>query len=427
MKKYIPLIIGLLAVVMLLIFAVGQGRAQQAGPISDRPEAPEANPYKSDFIPVQGRLTDASGNPLNGNYPLTFRIYDVETGGTALCEDSRTVNVKNGLFSSYMLASGCAIDGRQLYFGIQVSTDPEMTPRSFIDNVPYAWGLRPGAVISASLGSNAIFHVETWSETGRGVRSYAMSTTGANYGMVGASRSSDGYGGYFYNNGGGTGLFGEAISDTAGIGVMGESVVGAGLYGKSASGFGVYGTSTSSNALYGDTLATSHNYGVYTGDNLYSLNVHISGAVMQVVKNGGSSTLEAGDVVVFSGVLAPKDSNEPPVILVAKATAANSTAVAGVVYSRYSLEQAALEGAVQPDEYLLIVIQGPARVKVSAAASPIQTGDLLSTSGQAGLAARAAIASIQEIPTAIPGTVFAKALETLDSGEGWMYVFVTLQ
>jgi hypothetical protein len=97
---------------------------------------------------------------------------------------------------------------------VQVGSDPEMAPRKYIDNVPYAWSLRPGAVISASLGTTPNVHIETWSSAGRGLRAYAMSTSGENYGVVGASRSASGYGGYFYNNGGGIGLWG--MSNSAG-------------------------------------------------------------------------------------------------------------------------------------------------------------------------------------------------------------------
>jgi type 1 fimbria pilin len=36
-------------------------------------------------ISYQGVLTDTSNNPVpDGNYNLTFKLYDVQTGGTAL-------------------------------------------------------------------------------------------------------------------------------------------------------------------------------------------------------------------------------------------------------------------------------------------------------------------------------------------------------
>ena len=438
MKKYIPLTIGLLGVLILLAFAVGQGRAQE-GRLAEEASLPgEVDNAVANYIPVQGRLADAGGNPLDGDYSITFRLYAVPSGGTELCHDTNAVQVDKGLFNSEIWGN-CQdqMTGQQLYLGIEVGTDGEMTPRQPIYAVPYAWSLRPGAVISASMGTTPNLHLETWSTNGRGLRAYAMSTTGTNYGIVGATRSPDGYGGYFYNNHGGVGLYGEAISTTAGTGVRGMSEVGSGVNGVSTSGngitgvsdssYGVYGQSTSNIGIWGqsqdsygvlgNTARTDQNYGLYTNDNLYSLNYHLKGAVRQLVQNGGTEPLEAGDVVVFSGILAPADASDSPVILVSRVATADSTAVAGVVFGRYSAQGDALEGPAQPGDYLLVVVQGPARVKASAAAGAIKPGDLLSSNAQAGVAASV---------TALPGATFAKALEALESGEGWIYVYVTL-
>jgi hypothetical protein len=83
-----------------------------------------------------------------------------------------------------------------------------MTPRQAIDNVPYAWTLRPGAEINGTVDADAVLDIDNASSTGRGLRVEAMATTGVNYAVVGGARSPEGYGGYFYNNGGGTGLVG---------------------------------------------------------------------------------------------------------------------------------------------------------------------------------------------------------------------------
>ena len=167
------------------------------------------------IIPIQGRLTDPAGNPLNGDFQISFRLYLDDTGGTAVCYDLNEVTVTNGLFTSEILGNCPAeINGQQLYLSIEVETDGEMSPRQPIYATPYAWSLRPGAVISASIGAEPLLHLETWSSNGRGLRSYAMSQTGVNYGIVGASRSPDGFGGYFYNNGGGVGLFSSTNSFT---------------------------------------------------------------------------------------------------------------------------------------------------------------------------------------------------------------------
>jgi hypothetical protein len=103
----------------------------------------------------------------------------------------------DGLFSTYM-DCGDVLHGQEVWLSIEVEDDGEMTPRQSIYPVPYALTLRPGALISSSI-SGAIVHIENSHTSGRGLRSYATAESGANYGVVAASKSPDGYGGYFYN------------------------------------------------------------------------------------------------------------------------------------------------------------------------------------------------------------------------------------
>jgi hypothetical protein len=222
-KRIIIVTIICLAALLTLTVSLGMAQQESTGQSGQRPEA-EQPTVKSEFIPVQGRLTDASGSPLNGSYIMDFRIYDVNSGGVALCVDpNNTVNVDNGLFNTYVDIYGCgAFDGRQLYLGITVEGDPEMTPRQYIGNVPYAISLRPGALISSTMSSNAILDIQNWGQTGRGLRSYAMSLTGENYGVVGASRSPAGFGGYFYNTNGGTALL---ASSANGVAIRADGVI----------------------------------------------------------------------------------------------------------------------------------------------------------------------------------------------------------
>ncbi len=143
---------GLLSAGLLLILAVGLSQAQGPEPPMEgvQPQgAVSMAAAVSNKIPIQGRLTDASGNPLNGNYNITASIYNVSSGGTALCSKTQNVSVSNGLFD--MTIDNCTsdhINGQQLYLGIQVGSDAEMTPRQAIYPVPYAFSLLPGATIS---------------------------------------------------------------------------------------------------------------------------------------------------------------------------------------------------------------------------------------------------------------------------------------
>jgi hypothetical protein len=225
---------------------------------------------------------------------------------------------------------------------------------------------------------------------------------------------------------------GEATNPAGGIGVEGSSIPGSAVYGQSQSGYGIYG----------DTLNASHNYGLFTGDNIYSLNYHSMAAMMQIVQNAGAEPLEPGDVVAFSGIGAPLEAGGPPSVQVVRATAAGSTAVAGVVSSRYNIEavtaaadrvgsvgvvEVSPSGSVSPGEYMLVVVRGPAQVKASALSGALQPGDLLSSASLAGYAAKASEVALGETKIAIPGTVLGKVLEPLDKGEALIYVFVTLQ
>lgn len=198
-----------LTLVLASIVAVGISQAQGPRPDgaaeSQEPLGPALE--VSDEIPIQGRLTDATGKPISGTRTITFTLYTSSVGGTAVCQDVDTVTVNNSLFAARMgFCTASDINGQQLYLGIQVGSDPEMTPRQAILPVPYAWSLRPGANISGTVAGDAIVHAENSASDGRGLRGYATSASGVNYGVVGRSSSPDGYGGYFSNTAGGYAL-----------------------------------------------------------------------------------------------------------------------------------------------------------------------------------------------------------------------------
>jgi hypothetical protein len=224
-----------LSVIVLLAMSVSFATAQ--GPLADPSKDDDvivgdvSSSLMTGSFPIQGRLTNAAGNPVpDGDYSITASLYTALSGGTALCFDNDpTIAVTNGLFN--MVVDGCSayITGGTLYVGIKVGSDLEMTPRQEIYPVPYAMvagTLEVGADIIGST-SYAVLDIENSSSSGRGLRSYATSATGTNYGVVGASESPDGYGGYFYNTNGGTALYGESNTGpaivAAGTGVIKSS------------------------------------------------------------------------------------------------------------------------------------------------------------------------------------------------------------
>jgi hypothetical protein len=85
-------------------------------------------------------------------------------------------------------------------------------------------------------------------------------------------------------------------------------------------------------------------------------------------------------------------------------------------------------GSASSGEYVLVVVHGPAQVNAGALdGENIRPGDLLSTGSTTGGAGRAATVMVGGVETAVPGTVFAKALESPSETRDTIYVYVTLQ
>ena len=139
-------------------------------------------------INYQGRLTDSAGNPLRGTYIMTFKLFGVTSGGTALDTDMHKVEVVDGLFNTSIDFDQSYFDGRALWLGITVGADSEMTPRQELRPVPYALSLRPGAVINGSLQGYVLEVKNTRGFLGNGVR---VHTTGRSSGGVYAETSGD--------------------------------------------------------------------------------------------------------------------------------------------------------------------------------------------------------------------------------------------
>jgi len=228
-------------------------------------------------------------------------------------------------------------------------------------------------------------------------------------------------------------------------GIWASSNSGIGTFGTSVSNYGLWGQSSEYRGVTGRTERVDNNYGLFTFDNLYSSNFHSKGAKMQIVQNGGDQPLEKGEVVVFSGLGDPNSKGESPVPQVSKAQEANSTGIAGVVFSRFNIEaveedtdtpdqaeskanlEVTPEGAAGPGDYLLLVIQGPAQVKTESLAGAIEAGTLLSSCETPGCAGKAAEVSIEGHVMHLPGTVVGKALQPLTTGEDMIYAFIALQ
>ncbi len=476
------------ATVMLVLFSGALLIFSRAPAVEGAPPVQKGNvsiaAIVESKISYQGVLKEG-GNSVTGTRNMTFRFYSDNGCAVQVGSDIAKfgVAVTNGLFNVQLEVNHDDFQGQPLWLGVDVGNTGSNVVCQEIMPAPYALSLRPGATINNTATG---FAIRGESSAGQGVFGYSDD----NYGVYGESANS--WGGYFSSAGGygirvdtagsnhwdhagyftaqgGYGVYAVSANNMAvraeagnvsgiaqpagpiglvGIGanrgVVGSSSSGTGVYADSSTNYGVWGQSVSYRGVTGRTSRTDDNYGLYTPDNLFSKNYTLRGAVMQVVQNGGDQPLEAGDVVVFSGVRAPREASDLPLIQVAKATAANDPAVAGVVFSRFNIKavdeaaddptnraskrdlEVTPEGAASPGDYLLLVIQGPAQVKVSALNGDIAPGDLLTTAASAGYAAADAGLRLNGAAPAA-GAVFGKALEPLAAGnDGLLYVFVTL-
>ena len=101
--------------------------------------APPALPLAS--INQEGLLLDLDGSPLEGEVQLGFAIYDVSQDGVPLWSDSYTVELHQGYYDIALGPMPSEIFfADQLYLGIQVNGQDELTPRHRFEHVAFAVG-----------------------------------------------------------------------------------------------------------------------------------------------------------------------------------------------------------------------------------------------------------------------------------------------
>ena len=103
-------------------------------------------------INYQGRLTDKDDNPLTGNFLVTFRFYDAEKEGLPVWEEGHILNVRNGMFNVLMgSVKPLEIDfNKDLWLGMEVASDGEMTPRIKLASSVYALNAKSIDMISSN-------------------------------------------------------------------------------------------------------------------------------------------------------------------------------------------------------------------------------------------------------------------------------------
>ncbi|MCJ7739026.1 MAG: hypothetical protein MUQ10_17220 [Anaerolineae bacterium] len=112
------------------------------------------------WMSYQGRLTDETGDPLDGTVNLTIGLYDDEAGGTLVhSEVHNDVPVNDGLFDMTIGPTGFGSLSPEdlthpLWMAVTVDDGVHtetLSPRQRLLGSPYAFTLMPSAVISGTL------------------------------------------------------------------------------------------------------------------------------------------------------------------------------------------------------------------------------------------------------------------------------------
>jgi hypothetical protein len=196
------------------------------------------------------------------------------------------------------------------------------------------------------------------------------------------------------------GVYGETPSTTGGAGVCGEHKGGGnGIAGISASGAGVYGK--------GGRVA-----GFFEGDVEVTGDIRLTNAdCAEDFDIAEAAVAEPGTVMVLndSGALQPSQH-------------AYDKRVAGVVSGAGDYKPGILLDKKNSDRPRKpVALLGKVYCKVDASESPIQVGDLLTTSRIPGHAMK-----VDDSSKAL-GTIIGKALRSLNAGQGLIPILIALQ
>jgi hypothetical protein len=110
------------------------------------------------LISYQGVLTDGAGTAVPDNtYNITFSLYDVSSGGTALWTETQSVSVSGGIFSINLgTQNSLTLTFDTAYWlGVSVDGGAELVPRRILTTSPYSMRARTvddGAVVKSLNG-----------------------------------------------------------------------------------------------------------------------------------------------------------------------------------------------------------------------------------------------------------------------------------
>ncbi len=216
------------------------------------------------------------------------------------------------------------------------------------------------------------------------------------------------------------GIFGQVdnVSNSVASGVYGKNEgLGTGVTGEAVSGHGVSGLSANGVGLYGQG---GQNAGFFEGDVKVTGNLSVD---LDIILTGGAADCaEEFDILRMEGV-------EPGTVMVIdqngalqQSQRAYDKRVAGIITGAGDYKPGIiLDRQESRDNRLPIALVGKVYCKVDARYSPIEVGDMLTTSPTPGHAMKA------DDPLKAFGAVIGKALYPFQSGQGLIPILVSLQ
>ncbi len=94
-------------------------------------------------INYQGILTDAAGVVVpDGDYNITFKLYDAASGGSELWNETKSVAVADGIINTELGSATpipLPIFSDAAWLGITIESGSELTPRIALTSVPYSF------------------------------------------------------------------------------------------------------------------------------------------------------------------------------------------------------------------------------------------------------------------------------------------------
>jgi hypothetical protein len=481
MKSKALMIVSIIVVALALLgpgskILAGPPRPGGDGDVNIHQEETTADTVRGGFS-YQGRLTDKTGTPLDGQYDMVFQFWDDATSGSQKGSDVvvTDVDVDDGLFNVTIDVPYEFFDGTALWLRVGVGNE-WLEPRREILPVPYAMSLWPGADIRGSeshpysivgainegsgnglagltssdktlsaagvwgYSTSSSFGVLGESESGNGVMGRITNEANGNSAVVGWNEGSGkGVTGWSTNN---TGVYGvtegdDAFSDagvygystyTDTVGVLGESWNGNGVMGRitnpdntntalvgwnQGGGKGIIGISESSYGVYG----VGATYGVAAEDGMLAPTFDVGSPDVAEYFPASVPDVEAGDVTVI-------DADPSGGFRLRRATQAYDTSVAGIVSTEPGITLGVRDGDIMPGDNegeVPLALVGRVPCKVDASYGAIAVGDLLTSSSTPGHA------MLCDDRVACIGAIIGKALEPLEEGTGIIMVLVTLQ